>query len=38
MSEFLNRNFEQFKTLMEKEITSKDNMDFDDEEGQEENA
>ncbi len=38
MSEFLNRNFEQFKNLMEKEITSKENMDFDDEEGHEENA
>lgn len=38
MSEFLNRNFEQFKNLMEKEITSKEAMDFDDEEGHEENA
>jgi hypothetical protein len=38
MSEFLNRNFEQFKTLMEKEITSKENMEFDDEEGHEENT
>lgn len=38
MSEFLNRNFEQFKSLMEKEITSKENMDFDDEENHAENA
>lgn len=32
MSEFLNRNIEQFKQMMEKELTSKEAMDFEDEE------
>jgi excinuclease UvrABC nuclease subunit len=32
MSEFLNKNIEQFKTMMEKELTSKEAMDFEEDE------
>lgn len=32
MSEFLNKNIEQFKAMMEKELTSKEAMDFEEDE------